>query len=480
MKRKLITLVMASALISASLAGCGNKEVEETEPVAVEEPAVEETPTAGDEAEEEVTGDVETEEPEQEVEEKYICLAQTDYHADGSVETLKKYIYNESGNVLKEITYATDSSIILLIEYECDDKGNPIKYTCTDADGNVTSGPYLYGYEYDDKGNIIKKTETETETDEDGNVVGSSSYEYEYDENGNTIKEKSTSINTDGAGNVTDSTAFEAEYNENGNVIRMSHTYMDGNGNVTGSIVYEYEYDENGNEIKMSYIDMDADGNVSSSGLCESEYDENGNEIKETYTYLDADGNVTASHWNEYEYNDTNNQTTKTSYLVGDGTRIKQEECVYDSAGNSIKETMFLDGKEYNVVEYEYDGHGNMLKESHIDYYNHMRWSFESVYDVDDRIVREMSYSYVDDSDVIESIICREYDVYGNQIKTYYYSTDGMKFTEYEYIELKDYLATKEAIDQEEIEFVNVEPVENILSSSGTLNAETEGAGAEE
>ena len=380
---------MATALINATLAGCGNAETGEAESAATAETAVEEeTPVdGGGETLEEVAVDAETE---QEEEEKYLCMTTTDYNADGSVETLTKYIYNEYGNTLKATSYAADSSIESLAEYE---------------------------YEYDDKGNTIKYTSTETDAD----------------------------------GNVTSSQLFEYEYDDNGNIIWESDAVNDVRWNEPWTNWFEYEYDDNGNKIKEIRTNADADRNVTDSSLVEYEYDDNGNEIKHTYTTSDADGNVTWTNWveNEYEYDDS-------------GNIIKYTSTEIDADGNVMSSSS---------EEYEYDDHGNITKKStsyNSDYYSNSDLS-EYEYDADDRLVKETNYSYSADG-VIERVEYSGYDEYGNRIISIYYSTYGLQITEYKYIEQKDYLASKGSIDGEEIEIVNSELIENILSSLGIIS----------
>lgn len=352
--------------------------------------------------------------------------------------------------------------------------------TYMDADGNVT-GSSSYEYGYDANGNTIK--DARTEADADGNVTTSYEYKYEYDANGNIIKDTCTQIEADADGNVTYSYWSECEYDANGNRIRESSTWSDADGNVTDSSSGEYEYDTNGKIMKKTETYTDADGNVTRVSLDEYEYDAEGKEIKHTITETDANGNETYSYWYECEYEyDDDKRTTKTSWLVMDGgsTGLKNEEYVYDDAGNCIKETFFRDGAASSVNEYGYDERGNTIKESHIDYFYEMyNYSSEYEYNADDRMVKETYYSYSADG-AIEFITCKEYDEHGNNIRAIYYTADGVRLTEYKYIELKDYLASKDSIDNEEIAMVNIEPVENILSGSGTLNTETEGTEAGE
>lgn len=121
-------------------------------------------------------------------------------------------------------------------------------------------------------------------------------------------------------------------------------------------------------------------------------------------------------------------------------------------------------------TEYEYDSRGNqikMLTSYNSDYYNSSSL-YEYEYDANGRQVRQTYYS----EGVLQSISCTEYDDYGNIIRAIEYYTEESEYqvnqiTEYEYIELQDYLTAKTSIDEKEIEFVNTEPIETILSGLG-------------
>lgn len=354
MKRKIVVAVLCGILTISSLAGCGNTQVEETEPTAVEEPTVEEeTPADGEEAvketAEEVIEEVEAEEPEQpeqpEQPEKYICLAETVYNADGSVQSLTKYICNESGDTLEG--------------------------TCYDMDGNVVSST-LYEYEYDTDGNKIKETENWTNTQ--NNLSSSILREYEYDTNGNMMKLKLN--NSDVEGFYID----EYEYDANGNVTKNIYTHFDGDGNVTVTNSHEYEYDTNGNKIKHIYTDE----MYSFLYEYENEYDANGNIIKYICNSMNEDGTELGTDLSEYKYDAENRLFSET---------------FYDSMGE--------------IIYYEYDEHGNNIR--HIQY------------------------------DEFLPSFCAEY----------------------KYMELQDYLDAKESIDAEEVECVNTESIESILSGLG-------------
>lgn len=304
MKRKAVVVLLCGILAISSLAGCGNTQVEEAEPVSTEEPSVEEEPPvveeeapAVEEVVEEVTEEVEEEEPEQIVEEKYICLAETSYNADGSVDRLTKYIYNESGDMIEE--------------------------TGCDVDGNVVRSA-SYEYEYDADGNKIKETENWTNAQND--LSGSISREYEYDANGNVTK--FTLSNSDVEGFYTD----EYEYDANGNTIKDIYTDFDADGNEESSSFHEYEYDASGNIIK----EISDIGSGTFVYEYENEYDENGNIIKYTCNHADEDGEVFSTDLCEYKYDDENRLLSET---------------IYDWSG---------------VIYHEYDEHGNNTR--HIQY----------------------------------------------------------------------------------------------------------------
>lgn len=401
MKKKIMTLIMATALMSSTLLGCGNTAVEEPTPIEEnKEPVVDEETSETTDEDVEVPEVTKTEEVEPTQEEKYLHLLRTAYNADGSVRDLTRYIYDESGNVTKDISYAADGSVESYVEYENDTNGNCIKYTEYDADGMVTK-----------------------------------SVESKYDSNNNCLE----SISYDSDGNITDSS--------------------------------EYEFDDNGNEIKETYVStFEYDGtSMTFKGVFEYEYDDKNRKTKQTI--YDEDG-TTVTNIYEYAYDSAGNQITETQYNA-DGSILSVTNKEYDSDNNLMKDTASgVDGTEFMSQEYEYDDRGNMVKKTS-NYYNLGSNSLvEYEYDADDRLVKQTSYS----NGAIECISSMEYDDYGNNIKIIDYNSDETlsSIVEYDYIELQDYLASKESIDKQELEIVNTEPLENILLDAGTSNMETE------
>lgn len=336
MKRKIAAVLLCGILAISSLAGCGSTQGEEAEPAVVEEPTVEEeTPVA--EEEEEVTEEAEAEESEQEEEEKYLCLTQTDYNADGSVEALTKYIYNESGDTLKEITYDADGSITESTEYA--DSG--FGWTTYDADGNEISS-YLSEDEFDDNGNQIKNTYHQTDLYDGSLETFGGVTECEYDDNNRQIKSIS--------------------YEEDGSTIQC---------------IYEYAYDSAGNCITETRYD--ADGSVSSTK--DKEYDSDNNVIKETETNADGSGYSLT----EYEYDSSGNQIKmSTSCNYDYYTSNSVSEYAYDTNDRQVRQMNYSEGALQSISCTEYDNYGNTIRA--ITYYTE-----ESEYQVD----RITKYEYM-------------------------------------------------------------------------------------
>lgn len=342
MKRKMVMALLCGILGISSLTGCGNTQLEEAEPIVVEEPQVKEL-TVEEEKSVAVDG---AEETEQEQEERYLRLKETEYNADGSVKQLTKYIYNESGNMLKQTSYIADGSRESSIEYEFDEDGVSTKSVIYDADGNITEST-----EYAETGFGW------TTYDADGNEISSYLSEDEFDNNGNQIK--STYHQTafyDGSlmtyGGVT-----EYEYDDNNRQTKMISYEEDGS---TIQHIYEYAYDSAGNCITETKYD--ADGSVSL--IEDKEYDSDNNIIKETETNADGTGYMLK----EYEYDSRGNQTkVSTSYNYDYYNSSYLSEYEYDTNDRQIRQMYYSDGALQSISCTEYDDYGNVIRA--IEYY---------------------------------------------------------------------------------------------------------------
>lgn len=294
---------------------------------------------------------------------------------DGVIASAVQYVYDESGNKIREYT------------------GLNTLLTINDIDDVVSNGDSEYSvekYEYDYLGNITKHT------DALGNVET-----FEYDKNGNLVKcvdrngiittytyDSMNRVLTKQAGNIKYSYVYDVMGNEisvSGNNTDKTMSY-DGLGNMLSetadSVTKQYTYDRQGNRISFTLDDasngiFNTQYTYDSMGrLCQViengvvaatyQYDANGNRSKLTY----ANGNVT-----EYAYNKANFVTSLinknadevlssyayTYHLNGNQKTVTELSGVttytYDDLGQIIKAV----DKYGKVNEYSYDDYGNRI-----------------------------------------------------------------------------------------------------------------------
>ena len=99
-------------------------------------------------------------------------LIRRNFFKEDILEGVEEYVYDDSGNLSKEVSYDAEGNIIWLCEYDI--SGNLIKEENYDEEGNAL---WFYGYDYDENDNMIEETTL--------------SYikKYEYDEQNNKTKE---------------------------------------------------------------------------------------------------------------------------------------------------------------------------------------------------------------------------------------------------------------------------------------------------
>ena len=327
--------------------------------------------------------------------------------ADGS--TIEK-THNVLGQVIRE---KNERGFERTFTY--DSKGN--KLTETDYKGNVTS------YEYDDRGNVITKRFADESVmryeyddrdlmvkviDRDGLFSS-----YTYDEFGRmvTMTDKagvSTTFEYDGFGNivrqVTGTRVLERTYDETGNLISVklpdgsvSTMEYDALGRQTATVLSdgrrsEMTYDVQNNVTKVVGFD---------GGITTYEYDSFGKKLKETdelgrvssFTY-DRNGNLNTetqgTRGKTYTYD--NRLRLATSYYKSFTGTYRYE---YDGVGNIVKET----DEEGKMIVREYDENNNLVAEV----IGTDRTEF--VYDVMDRMVSK--------KDPLGNVTTYEYDVSG-------------------------------------------------------------------
>lgn len=290
--------------------------------------------------------------------------------------------------------------------------------------------------------------------------------EYEYDEKGDCIRR----VTYDGDGNVTSSE--ESKYDDEH---LLEWTEYDGDGNVMNSS--SSEYDGKGNEIKEIYVFTFEAGEEPFKSIYEYEYDDNDNMVR--WISYEEDG-ITVYGTYEYTYDGAGNATSETDYNA-DGSISMTRKSEYNSDNKITKESTYdADGTEIMMEAYEYDAEGNRTKwESN--YYNlnsSSLWEYE--YDGENRQTKQTGYK----DGVMDSVKDLEYDDYGNMVRETNYDGNGalVSIIENEYIELQDYLASKESIDQEEVKIINIEVPENTLPDAGvsdTKASDTEASNTE-
>lgn len=323
------------------------------------------------------------------------------YDSDGG-----KYIdiYDDFGRTVLEKEIDPDGNTVSQIEkeYTVDEIGRVILNK--EFEDGVLSEETAYEYEGLSDDWI---TRTETEYDSDGGKTVT-----QYNENYDTLSQ----IEYDAAGTVVYSETYEYEYDENGNLVNekayadgvlveeRKHTY-DERGNDLTTEIYEYGvltekrtfsigkrgysyesncvwyYDDGGTRS----IDYDETGDIT----LDVEYDADGNYIHYfKYTTVTNDDGSTVTYiydendWLMYEdYRDASNNHVKWIAYYQDGSRYEADyyedgqnksirdydangvlvsEVIYNSDGDVVTETQYVDGK---TVVYTHNGDGTITCE---------------------------------------------------------------------------------------------------------------------
>ena len=235
------------------------------------------------------------------------------------------FYYNEN-NILSQTIKVEDSSTDsndrkTVDDYEYDENGNLIKCILT----NYKEEKGVYDYTYDENGNLVKKISVLT----NGNME---TVEYTYDDNGRLVKEYAISRIT-----------VEYKYDEKGNLIEKINTYLPDDSES----INRYTYDENGNLIKDVYTSYGINKHI-----IDYTYDANGNLIKKVFIHSDG-----MEYINEYIY-DSKGNLIKDVYYTSDDQRYVTDY-TYDENNNIIKS--IYRGSYTCVEEWTYDENGNLI-----------------------------------------------------------------------------------------------------------------------
>jgi len=233
--------------------------------------------------------------------------------------------------------------------YEYDERGNQIKGTGYDVDGNVVS---IYTAEYD-------KNNSLTRTDEWTSECSGSMYEAKYDKKNNLVFEaKYIAYEYKGEQKYQFEYRNEFVYDERNNIIQEI-TYGD---KEEFSFKHCYEYDENNNLVKA--MDIDAEDNIIST--YEARYDENGNMLE--FKMFDKSGKLSAHNKAEYQ----KNRITKETDCFSE-EEIVISTFTYDKNDNLIEHTTMNDSLGEPFLEkykYIYDDKNNVIEEIYYVYFD--------------------------------------------------------------------------------------------------------------
>ena len=352
MKKKLFTVFLAAVFTGALLAGCGSAATEETEE---SETTVEES---AEPEEESVSGQIEEEEAEEpEIITIYLPVKKTILQDDDSWLS-EEYEYDDHGNQIKNVSYASDGSVEnrteTEFEYNDDEKMTQVTQYVIPESGKEKYVANEYAYEYDEKGVLVRSKETNYTVYEDMPEMNSTMVmEAEFNEQGDMIKWNSTIHSEDGSEDIDDEYTYEYEHDTEGRITKQTSYYID----TEVRDIRMYEYDAESRRTKEVYV---MPGYWKDTR--EYEYDEKGNRTKYVYETMYEEG---AQDWGlenesftietvyEYEYDSAGNVVKWTSYDKEDPEWMTGE-CEYDADGNVIREIFYDSEGHGDGAEYEY------------------------------------------------------------------------------------------------------------------------------
>lgn len=285
-KKKVVGILLGICLAISALSGCGS-ESKETSLSGENDEA--------DFAEDSVEESGLSETVETEIESGGLLTEEVAYNADGGVDYVYRYIY-EDGKLVRRDYYHYEypgeyDRPYMWTDYDYDAAGNEIGYVIYQGDSSSKFAVSAVGYEIDGQGNRVKEMSYAT-GDSDNMFYGDDKFEtgpidaiysYEYDEAGNMITRASVLLDADtGETSFTSWEWYEYEFDSAGNVTKMM-TYItyDTPENKRPYMTYEYEYDAAGNQVKMAEITHSSGGFDTQNDFV-YEYDAAGNKLKET------------------------------------------------------------------------------------------------------------------------------------------------------------------------------------------------------
>ena len=179
----------------------------------------------------------------------------TNLDSEGNIISRYEFEYDVAGYMIKQNDYDAKSNLMHSSEFKYDESGNLIEREMRGAHGDFLS---LQNYDYDNYGNLVQETKKVI-------CKYTSRRIYEYDD----------------LEHLTKSTY----YLDNNTIFSQTEYQTDADGNITGiveykpegDIIYQYsaEYDDNDNKIKESSVTYTKDNNIEEEWY-EMEYDDSG------------------------------------------------------------------------------------------------------------------------------------------------------------------------------------------------------------
>ena len=286
--------------------------------------------------------------------------------------------YDELGNLIEEIDYNEDGSLLSRNIYKYDLNRNIIENTSYNNEDFWLNEIYIYN----DKDSLIE----DSYCSEDGKVLRTQK-----------LNEKENRIE-----------AFS--YNENGKPKIIETTTLNKNGDLIEDIAYNdndtiiskitIQYDEKGNDIGQFYK---LSGIVHVNTTIHNVYDNNGNITKKTtYDKLHLDSTIII-----FKYDDKNHMIEEFSNYDSIKTTYK-----YDEIGNIIERTEYNSKGKINYKEaYKFDNNGKKIE--------------SLIHSYDSQYVQHRKFIYDNNGNIIEFIQLRKngsidskiifnYDDFGN------------------------------------------------------------------
>lgn len=213
-------------------------------------------------------------------------------------------VFNSTGNKTELCTINSNGSVDNEISWQYDDSGNMVEDHRGNSDKVDTTKENKFTYKFDDKGNIIERDRFNAKGIQDVTEI------YKYDERGNVIVKSWVIGNTPCKDSLV--------YDEKNNMIEQYAT----NVVIPGKWKFTYRYDEKGNCMEENWF---TDG-VKFYIKYTFKYDDKGNRSEVVWT--NAKGK--SCKWTfQYEFDSNGNWIKSTQFLNGKPNYILEREITY-------------------------------------------------------------------------------------------------------------------------------------------------------